>query len=49
MRLLNPRLQVMAAQLAATSTPPPPAPGQPPAPAGPTSRRPRFARSKYLS
>lgn len=48
MRLLNPRLQVMAAQLAATSAPPPPTPGQP-APAGPTSRRPRFARSRYLS
>lgn len=48
MRLLNPRLQVMAAQLQATSAPPPPTPGQPVA-AGPTARRPRFTRSKYLS
>lgn len=48
MRLLNPRLQIMAAQLAATSTPPAAA-IRPPAPVGPTSRRPRLARSKYLS
>lgn len=49
MRLLNPRLQVMATQLAGASPRLPPAPSQPVAPAGPTSRRPRFARSKYLA
>lgn len=48
MRLLNPRLAIMAAQLAASSRPPAPTTDQPP-PAGPTARRPRIARSRYLS
>jgi phage terminase large subunit GpA-like protein len=49
MRLLNPRLAVMAQQLAAMSAPPPPLAGAPPHPVGPTPRRPRVARSRYLS